>query len=939
MSYTFVQVNEFTPNNGGWTPIGAISRWDRDGNTLTLTRADGYAVQCALLGPLSFRIRFRPVANPDYSHETSVAVVSRQLGQTDLGQALQAAADHLLIDTGPMQVRLDLNPFRVRVYRQGQLICADEPSYNLIFIPGQEVVANFKTYPANARYCGFGEKAGAQLFKNEFTLTQFNFDNYIYSSGLIPSGEQGGPLNPTEPLYCSVPLLIEVNPGPQGDFAGAPYCYGIFFDNPAQSYFNLGANDYSDMDGKYYFGALYGELDYYFLLGDPQAGGGGCASVLGQYTTLTGRAPMPPKYVFGYHQGAYGYFDRYVLAKVANAYRAARIPIDGLHIDVDFQNNYRTFTHSAIKFPDAQELFANLHGLGFKCSTNITPLLTNNMLDEYGNVTPYPQRAAMQAINGLIYDTENGGAPNSSLFVGQVSYGDNDGSNPYPYPPRQPVNGVTALGAYGNYSDYGRADVRAAWGQQYHHLIVELGMDMIWQDMMCPAILGSGPEQPNTFPLGLMLNDGNGGYLPNAKIHNIYGMNLLDATWSGIEQLSRGARRQRNFIIARGGYAGMQRYAALWTGDSPSSWDYLSMLVPQVLNIGLSGIPISGADVGGFGQGPIPSGTTKPFYVAYGKVYEGITNYELFVRWMHVGAFLPWYRNHYYGYLKQFQEVYEYGEPVPTYCRKYIEMRYRLIQLFYDAMYTWTTTGLPICRPLFLNDPHDPAAYDERWASSEFFVGSDLLVAPVVTQHITADPPTRPSRAVYLPSGSQWYAYKDNSAPLDAPVPGGTTIADWYAPLDQMPIYVRAGAILVSRELEQYVGQLALNPLTINIYPGPDSSYQLYQDDGIGFDAQDKQAYRLTAISHQGIANGQAIHLQRLWDQYTPPEGFCYVALLGTRHPSSVALGGAALSDVGGPGALAQAPVSAYYWNDSLQTTFIKLFDPGADATVTALFA
>src|SRR5208283_5721307 len=135
--------------------------------------------------------------------------------------------------------------------------------------------------------------------------------------------------------------------------------------------------------------------------------------------------------------------------------------------------------------------------------------------------------------------------------------------------------------------------------------------------------------------------------------------------------------------------------------------DYLSIYVPQVLNLGLSGIPISGADIGGFADGP--------------ATVNGVTDPELFNRWMHVGAFLPWYRDHYNGYTKRFQEVYAYGEPVISNCRKYVELRYRMLQVFYDAMYEWTQTGMPVSRALFLNDPADPGVYD--WVDSEFFVG------------------------------------------------------------------------------------------------------------------------------------------------------------------------------------------------------------------------
>src|SRR5262249_19581875 len=133
------------------------------------------------------------------------------------------------------------------------------------------------------------------------------------------------------------------------------------------------------------------------------------------------------------------------------------------------------------------------------------------------------------------------------------------------------------LGASGNYSDYGKQAVPELWGQQYRHLIQDVGMDMIWQDMMCPAIAADSDEQPKTFPLALMIDRGDGTYVPNAKIHNVYGLNLLKATSGGIDTLRRAVKNQRNFIIARGGFAGMQRYAGLWTGDSPSSWEYLGI--------------------------------------------------------------------------------------------------------------------------------------------------------------------------------------------------------------------------------------------------------------------------------------------------------------------------------------------------------------------------
>jgi alpha-glucosidase len=944
MNFPFVPVNGFTPNNPGWSGVGNIDSWSADSTGRNFTFVFGSrSLVLQLLGPTAFRLRFNPASGATYNAETSTAVVNRDLGLASLQAShSQPSASQLVIETGELTITVGLTPFAVQVYRNGQLIHQDAPGQGVLYIPGQEVIAVMKTMPPGAGYFGLGEKAGSQLAKNNFTFTFFNYDNFTYNG---PSLGDPGPLNPTEPLYCSIPVLVENNPFPSGAFSGAPFATGVFLDNPAQTYANVSSNDYSDMSGKYYVGSLYNELDYYFFAGDA------VPDILEQYTTLTGRSPMPPRYAFGLHQGAYGYYDRYKLAAAANSYRAARIPCDGLHIDVDFQDNYRTFTHSEEKFPNVAELFDDLHGIGFKMSTNITPIITTNELNQEGVRAPYEQREALIGANALIYNTRFDAGESPNLYQGGVNYGNNRGNNPYPSPPLQPNrDGITPLTAPGNYPDFGLTAVREAWGQQYKHLLQDVGLDMVWQDMTCPAIDPNLPPDTvyyKTFPQDLMmaqeatLSDGTVevNYLPNAQLHNSYVNNLLSATWNGINALEP---TRRNFIIARGGYAGMQRYAGLWTGDSASSWDFLSINIPEVLNLGMSGVPISGCDIGGFAVG---SGTTTQSSVIGGSIVGGITNYELLTRWMQLGAFLPWYRNHYDGYNKQFQEPYAYGEPVPTNCRKYVELRYRMMQVQYDAMYKWTHTGLPIARPLFVNDPQDAGVYGHL--NDQFFVGDDFLVAPIITQHITANPPTSPVRGVYLPAGSDWYAFMDNTAPLVAAVPGGTYISNYYADLTLVPIYIRAGAILPFSDLEQWVGQLPENPLTINCYPGPDrwtdsQAYQLYQDDGISTQAA-SGSYRLSRIYQQTLNNNGSVQRQiriaRVTDAYTPPAPFYYVAILGSiSSANQVTRDGTTLPNVGDPDSLEAATADAWYWNQSINIVFVKIFDNRPDTTVVAAY-
>jgi alpha-glucosidase len=937
MGYDFVNVNAFTPNTPGgvWQSVGTISGCTQAGSTVTLTaapNADTGSVPptpvIQFLSDATFRLRFNPsgIFPPDASY----AVINPVIGPVN--PIVTQSNGQITIKTNILRIVINMVPYCLSVYRlsDGQLLHTDTPAYNLVYIPGQEVIANFKVYPPTAKYFGFGEKAGSQLAKNEFTMTFFNFDNFIYQAGPLPVGNDPGPLNPSESLYCSVPFLLEVNPNPGSN----AYMYGLFFDNAAQTYFNIGANDYSDMSGKYYFGALYGDLNYYFFYGDT------VTDILTQYGTLTGFPPMPPKYALGYHQGGYGYYDSAILSGVAAGYRNNNIPIDGLHIDVDFQNNYRTFTSSDKKFPNPAALFATLHAQGFKMSTNITPLVNNNKQDETGNIVPYATLQSGLALNATTYPSgafipDATSTDSDGAFLGTVNYGQNPGSNPFQaFPPPTfgpPIEGAP-LGSNGYYADFGLAVVRQWWGTQYTYLL-GIGLDMIWQDMTCPALAGT-PR--STFPLDLLMTNAAGQRVENARMHNGYVMGLLSATYSGITTIRPNTR---NFIIARGGYAGMQRYAGLWTGDSASDWSFLQANLPIVLNLGLSGITISGCDIGGFANAPNSTAATLSGGIG-SPVVGGITNYELLTRWMQLGSFLPWYRNHYDGYTKQFQEPYNYGDPVPANCSKYIQLRYRMLHVYYSAMYENTRTLTPIARPMFYNDLDRLDSNILDHVDDQFMVGDDFLVAPILNPFETADPPSKPLRNVYLPARSQWYAFMDNQAPLSPSVGGGAPVLNYFAPLDLVPIYVRAGAILPFCELEQWVGQLNSlgqeNPITFNVYPGPDNSYQLYQDDGI----TENGPIRLTTVSQTTISSQpdtqRTVTIQRTVDNYKPFETFYYVAFLGELLPPlTVTAAGIALPNVNTSDALKVSPQNAYYYNASIQIVFAKIIDDNPLTTVS----
>ena len=959
--YQFVQVNEFRPNqNDAWKGIGQITNWTKENDTtILLTNADGKVIQLSFLSPTALRVRFNPSSN-DFSNNNSFAVVNRDLGSVSLsieeGEINGFAT--LFIKTDVITVHVGLAPYGIAVYKGEQLIHSDVYGKNLVY--NGEMVANLKKSPSNEAYYGFGEKAGAELNKRGFTMTFFNYDNFTYGNNgddgysMVPNQGKNykGVLDPRSPLYNSMPFCLTVgkptSPSPSQSREEL-YSYGLFFDNVSQSYFNMETNDYySDMTGKYYFGALFGDLDYYLLVGDEGAGSVNViADVMAQYSQLTGSSAMPPKYALGYQQGCYGYYDEQKLMEAATKYRENKIPIDGLHIDVDFQDNYRTFTHSKRKFPNPKQMFENLHNMGFKCSTNITGIVTSNPMDEYGKTlaeggAEYPTRDEIVELAGnkgqnatlksnapidpFIYNTRNYANPSSDLFIAQESYGainshsfvDTSKFSPSPEHPE----GSAQLGTYGYYADMGREDVQEWWGKQYKDLLL-MGLDMVWQDMTCPAVAENFDNNYpyKTLPLNVMMVDKRSGeYVPNALVHNSFAINLIEATYAGLTKLRASEEfegtynyKKRNFIIARGGYAGVHRSAAIWTGDSASSWDFLAINIPEILNIGLTGQPLSGSDVGGFASGS-------------GSEGDGITNYQLFTRWMTSAAFLPWYRNHYDGYNKLFQEPYKYGEPVPTNCRKYIELRYRLIQVFYDAMFENTVNGMPIARALFLNDPLDPQVYNHL--NDQFFVGENILVAPAIGAGEVV------YRDVYLPKGSNWHVFNDLTTPLAKYNAGGTT-QHWAVGLDLVPVYVRSGAIVPLRGLEQYIGELDENPITFQIYgvnsynPRKGGSHTLYQDDETTTAAQEEQAYRLTEINHSHY-NGNFISIERTYDKYTPKEKYFFVAFMdGYETTPSITKDGSAsdVARVQNRDELNAITQDASYFDAELNTLFIKVFD------------
>ena len=586
----------------------------------------------------------------------------------------------------------------------------------------------------------------------------------------------------TDEMYLALPFAIALRPH---------LAYGLFLNTTFWSQFNLG----EEQPGVWRLETHADELDYYLIYGPEPA------QILQTYTELTGRTPLPPHWALGYHQCRWSYDSEAIVYQLAHEFRTRRLPCDVIHLDIDYMQGYRVFTWNRKRFPDPGKLISDLAEDGFKTVVINDP--------------------------GVKYEPESDyfvleqGLENKHFVVkpdGQIFHG-------YVWPDR----------AF--FPDFLQPEVRQWWGD-LQKTFTELGIAGIWNDMNEPSIanrpFGDGGEKI-WFPLDTLQGPADE-RTTHAEAHNLYGQMMARACREGLDRLRP---QSRSFVLTRSGTAGIQRWSAVWTGDNQSLWEYLEMSLPQLCNLGLSGISFVGSDIGGF---------------------AGNATGELFARWMQVGMLYPLMRGHSMAGTEQ-HEPWIFGDRVENICRQYLELRYRLLPYLYTLFWHSATTGTPILRPLLYHFPNDPQTYT---LSDQVLLGPSLMAAPI----------TRPGvehRAVYLPQGT-WYDWWSGKAYH------GPTHLLAHAPLERMPMYVRAGAIIPMGPVRQHSHE-PLDHLTLKVFPGIGDSL-LYEDDGESFRYQEGDwtttAYRIYPTEQQWC-----VEVQERQGQWTPPQRQVSVELVG----------------------------------------------------------
>lgn len=554
----------------------------------------------------------------------------------------------------------------------------------------------------------------------------------------------------TDPIYVSVPFCLVTRWG---------RAHGIFLDNTWRSFFDIGHRN----PGFLTFGAEGGEVNYYFINGPTPK------QVIQRYTELTGRMPLPPLWSLGYNQCRYSYYPEYRVRLLADTFRVKKVPADVIWLDIHYQDNYKPFTWNHERFPDPKKMISDLRAQHFHLVT---------IVDAHPKVekgyAPYDEGIAGN------YFVKNS---NGSVFEGPV------------WPSQAEQNPGPSV-----FPDFTQPAARAWWGSLYKGFLDD-GISGIWNDMNEPALFDTAS---GTLPLDVVF-DNEGQSTTHRETHNVYGQLMSRATYEGLAKLRP---NERPFVLTRASFAGGQRYAAVWTGDSATDWASLRQAVTMLLGMGLSGFPFVGSDISGF---------------------TGPASGELYARWLQAGVFFPFMRSH-TTFGTPDKEPWAFGWQYETVNRETIELRYQLLPYIYNVMQQASETGIPALRPLLLDFPDDN---NVAGTDDEFLFGSDLLVAPVLSEGAT-------SRDVYLPRG-EWFDYwtgKKYTGWVHVPVT-----------MNSLPMFVRGGGFIFRQPVVQSTDEMPGNALRVLVSPASESESTLYEDDGKTMDY--RQGQRMTRRYHQ----------------------------------------------------------------------------------------
>ncbi|ESQ92306.1 glycoside hydrolase family 31 protein [Asticcacaulis benevestitus] len=513
-------------------------------------------------------------------------------------------------------------------------------------------------------------------------------------------------------------------------------------------------------------------LNYYFIASDSLDG------VIGGYRHLTGQAPMMPKWAYGFWQSRQRYETQDQLLGVLKTYRDNKWPIDNIVQDWFYwpEDQWGSHDFDPKRFPDPKGMVDEVH----KNHAHVMFSIWGKFYANTDNYKEFEKKGYMwtQNVKNGTRDWVGAGYLNS------------------------------------HYSPYNQ-EARDIYYRQLKDKLIPLGIDAWWMDNTEPDV--NSNERIEDF--AKLITPTQMG--PGAIVHNAYALMNTKAMYDGLKVDQPDTRQ---FILTRSGFAGVQRNAsAVWSGDIVGTWANFHDQISAGVQMSMSGIPnwthdiggyaqetrFQGSDVGGLQENRAAGGTGTA-----GDLKEWR---ELNQRWFQFGAFSPLFRSHGEGVKREINEISPAGSDMRANMVSYLELRYRLMPYIYATASDIYYNSGTIMRGFAMDFPNDAKAKN---VSDEYMFGKSFLVAPVTAYEAR-------SRDVYLPAGAGWYNYYTGER-----FDGGASITV-KAPLDQIPLFVKAGSVVPIGPVTQYVDEKPDAPITINVYTGADGSFSFYEDDGV----------------------------------------------------------------------------------------------------------
>ena len=687
----------------GVTP-GRFVRAEK-GDGFVIIHSDNSAIRLTSYAPGILRVDFL-TGGPSHA-DSSFAVIRHP--DNELNIKVSETDSVISILTTGVGVQCTKHPIRLSFGDAEGTTLLEEPPGGGLSAEGDARKVRFLLHPADHFY-GTGER-GTSLDKRGQAFDCYNV-------------QVGGYAAPLPTMNVNVPLLA------------TPNGFALFIDNTYPGRFDLGVADTSVFS----YSAGGGDLSYYVLTGSSMP------AQLEKYTWLTGREPLPPRWVFGYMQSKNRYGSEREARGIVRTLREKRFPCDAVVLDLQWFAQMGDVAWNDSLWPNHEGMVTDFLSQGIK-----TVLITEPYIVEYSKNFREADSLRYLATHpaGDTYYLENWWS------CGGCTAGLLDLTNP----------------------------AAQRWWWSKHSAAFGGNIAGIWTD------LGEPERHPADMAHFL------GG---TAKVHNIFNLLWARTVFDGMNTLHPD-RRVMN--LTRSGFAGIQRYGVLtWSGDVARNFGGLAVQTTMMLNMGMSGIAYHCSDIGGYARMP-----TTP---------------ELYVRWLEYGVFCPITRAHgagesVHGYPT---EPWQFGAEAESICRRYIQLRYRLLPYNYSLARENYDSGIPLARPLFWVDPTDPLLLNE---GGSFMWGNAFLVSPVVAAGDT-------SKELRFPRGI-WYDYW-----TDERIEGGRRLTV-SAGLDRLPLFVSAGSIIPMAPVMRYSDERPLDSLIVEIFPSDSiaTSASVYEDDGI----------------------------------------------------------------------------------------------------------